>query len=94
MMCSPTGHLIDDGVEVLAARRERILGSWRNFRIDFLPDDSMLCELVEPGRQRTGTDALERSEELIQALRAGQKVTDHEATPPRTDDIERRHHGT
>lgn len=94
MMCSPTGHLIDDGVEVLAARRERILGSWRNFRIDFLPDDSMLCELVEPGRQRTGTDALERSEEFIPALRAGEKVTDHEDSPLLPDDIERRFDGT
>lgn len=89
MMRSPAGHLIDDGVEILATRRERVLGARRDFRIDLLPDDAMLGELLEPGCERARADAFERSEELVPALRPGEEIADHEDSPLLPDDIER-----
>lgn len=89
MMCSPAGHLIDDRVEILAARRESVLGTRRDFRIDLLPDDAMLGELLEPGCKRARADALKRAEEFAPALRSGEEIADHKDGPLLPDDIER-----
>lgn len=88
-MRSPAGHLIDDGMEILAARRERILGTRRDFRIDLLPDDAMIGQLLEPSCERARADAFERTEELVPALRSGEEIADHEDGPLLPDDIER-----
>lgn len=80
-------------MEILAARCERVLGAGWYLGVDFLPDDTVFCELIEPGRQRAGTDAIERSEQIAPAFGTREKVADNEDGPLLPDDIERGFYG-
>jgi hypothetical protein len=86
----PLEESFEHRAELLARRRQEILGAWRMLLVEATLDDACVLELLQPCRQRVWADAGQTVLEILKLARAeAVEVANDEDGPALADELER-----
>jgi hypothetical protein len=87
MLGAPSGHLAEDGLEVLAFGGEGVFGAGWDFGVAVAGDDAVFFEVVEALGEGAGVDGADGFFKFAEAFRAAEQVAQDERGPFVTDNL-------